>query len=173
MIRKANLNDLRDIKKLTEACAKSLQQQNIFQWNEHYPSLEKLQNDIEKQELYVFEKENRIIAIIVLTPNMDEVYRNINWLSKTGNNLYVHRLATHPEFWGKGYARKMMDFAEEFAKNKNFTSIRLDTFSKNIRNQKFYEARGYTKLGDVYFPHKNEHPFHCYEKLLATSLNEN
>ncbi|WP_339650106.1 GNAT family N-acetyltransferase [uncultured Salegentibacter sp.] len=173
MIRKANLNDLREIKKLTEACAKALQQQNIFQWNEHYPSLEKLKNDIEKQELYVFEKENRIIAIIVLTPNMDEVYHNINWLSKTGNNLYVHRLATHPEFWGKGYARKMMDFAEEFAKNKNFTSIRLDTFSKNIRNQKFYEARGYTKLGDVYFPHKNEHPFHCYEKLLATSLNEN
>ncbi len=87
MIRKANLNDLREIKKLTEACAKALQQQNIFQWNEHYPSLEKLQNDIEKQELYVFEEENIIIAIIVLTPNMDEVYRNIKWLSKTGQQF--------------------------------------------------------------------------------------
>ena len=173
MIRKAKLNDLRKIKKLTEACAKALQQQNIFQWNAHYPSLKKLQNDIEKEELYVLEEENMIIAIIVLTPNMDEVYRNIDWLSKTSNNLYVHRLATHPEFWGKGYARRMMDFAEEFAKNKNFTSIRLDTFSKNIRNQKFYEARGYTKLGDVYFPHKNEYPFHCYEKLLANSFNGN
>ena len=169
MIRKAKLNDLRKIKKLTEACAKALQQQNISQWNEHYPSLEKLQNDIEKEELYVLEEENMIIAIIVLTPNMDEVYRNIDWLSKTDNNLYVHRLATSPEFWGKGYARTMMDFAEEFAKNKNFTSIRLDTFSKNTRNQKFYKARGYTKLGDVYFPHKNEYPFHCYEKLLAPS----
>ncbi|SKB50508.1 Ribosomal protein S18 acetylase RimI [Salegentibacter holothuriorum] len=173
MIRKANLNDLREIKKLTEACAKALQQQNIFQWNENYPSMEKLQKDIEKQELYVFEEENIIIAIIVLTPNMDEVYRNIDWLSKTDNNLYVHRLATHPEFWGKGYARKMMDFTEEFAKKKNFASIRLDTFSKNIRNQKFYEARGYTKLGDVYFPHKNEHPFHCYEKLLSTAKTKN
>lgn len=173
MIRKANLNDLREIKKLTEACATVLQEQNIFQWNEHYPSLEKLQNDIEKQELYVFEEENMIIAIIVLTPNMDEVYRNINWLSKTANNLYVHRLATHPAYWGKGYARKMMDFAEEFARNKNFISIRLDTFSKNTRNQKFYEARGYTKLGDVYFPHKNEYPFHCYEKLLVNSFNGN
>ena len=29
MIRKANQNDLREIKKLTEACAKALQQQNI------------------------------------------------------------------------------------------------------------------------------------------------
>ncbi|UBZ08047.1 GNAT family N-acetyltransferase [Salegentibacter mishustinae] len=166
MIRKAKLNDLRKIKKLTEACAKALQQQNIFQWNEHYPSLEKLQNDIKKEELYVLEEENMIIAIIVLTPNMDKVYRNIDWLSKTDNNLYVHRLATHPEFWGKGYARRMMDFAEEFAKNKNFISIRLDTFSKNIRNQKFYEARGYKKLGDVYFPHKNDQPFHCYELVL-------
>lgn len=166
MIRKANQNDLREIKKLTEACAKALQQQNIFQWNEHYPSLEKLQNDIEKEELYVLEEENMIIAIIVLTPNMDEVYRNIDWLNKTDNNLYVHRLATSPEFWGKGYARTMMEFAEEFARKKNFHSIRLDTFSKNARNQKFYGARGYTKLGDVYFPHKNEHPFHCYELVL-------
>ncbi|WP_037318158.1 GNAT family N-acetyltransferase [Salegentibacter sp. Hel_I_6] len=173
MIRKANQNDLREIKKLTEACAKSLQQQNIFQWNENYPSLEKLQNDIQKQELYVFEEENMIISIIVLTSKMDEVYRTINWLGKTDNNLYVHRLATHPEFWGKGYARKMMDYAEEFAIKQNFNSIRLDTFSQNKRNQKFYEAREYTKLGDVYFPHKNDQPFHCYEKLLATAKTKN
>ncbi|PRX51538.1 GNAT family N-acetyltransferase [Salegentibacter salegens] len=173
MIKKASLKDLPKIKNLTEACAEVLQHQNIFQWNEHYPSRDKLQNDVQNKELYVFEEENMIIAIIVLTSKMDEVYRSINWLSKTGNNLYVHRLATHPNYWGKGYARKMMDFAEEFATSQNFSSIRLDTFSKNKRNQKFYEARDYTKLGDVYFPHKNEHPFHCYEKLIATTLNEN
>ncbi|WP_372917191.1 GNAT family N-acetyltransferase [Salegentibacter sp.] len=166
MIRKASLKDLSEIKKLTEACAEALQQQNIFQWNEDYPSLEKLENDIKREELFVYEHKNRIIAIIVLTPNMDEVYQNISWLTETGNNLYVHRLATHPDFWGQGYARKMMDFAEDFAKTENFTSIRLDTFSQNKRNQKFYEARGYQRLGDVYFPHKNDQPFHCYELVL-------
>jgi 2-oxoglutarate ferredoxin oxidoreductase subunit gamma len=41
MIKKASLKDLSEIKILTEACAEALQQQNIFQWNEHYPSLEK------------------------------------------------------------------------------------------------------------------------------------
>ena len=166
MIRKASLKDLNEIKKLTEACAEALQQQNIFQWNEHYPSREKLQNDIQRKELFVKEVKDRIIAIMVLTPKMDAVYENIEWSTETGNNLYVHRLATHPDFWGKGYARKMMDFAEEFAKNNDYTSIRLDTFSKNLRNQKFYENRGYKKLGDVYFPHKNEDPFHCYELVL-------
>lgn len=165
MIRKAFPKDLNEIKKLTEACAIALQQQKIFQWNENYPSREKLQNDILKEQLYVYKEQESIIAIIVLTPKMDSVYENINWLSKTDKNLYVHRLATHPNFWGKGYARKMMDFAEEFARKNNFTSIRLDTFSQNKRNHRFYEVRGYIRLGDVYFPHKNEFPFHCYEKL--------
>ncbi|MDR9455827.1 MAG: GNAT family N-acetyltransferase [Salegentibacter sp.] len=166
MIRKASLKDLNEIKKLTEACAEALQQQNIYQWNENYPSREKLENDIKREELFVYKHKNRIIAIIVLTPKMDKVYRNINWLTETGNNLYVHRLATHPDFWGQRYARKMMDFAEDFAKTGNFISIRLDTFSQNKRNQKFYEARAYQKLGDVYFPHKNDQPFHCYELVL-------
>ncbi len=166
MIRKASLEDLNEIKKLTEACAGALQRQNIFQWNKHYPSLEKLENDIQREELFVYEIDNRIIAIMVLTPKMDVVYQDIEWLTESDTNLYVHRLATHPKFWGKGYARKMMDFAEEFAKNQNFASIRLDTFSKNLRNLKFYENRGYKRLGDVYFPHKNEHPFHCYEKQM-------
>jgi ribosomal protein S18 acetylase RimI-like enzyme len=167
MIRKASLEDLNEIKELTEACAEALQQQNIFQWNEQYPSLGKLENDIQREELFVYEIENRIIAIMVLTPKMDAVYGDIKWLTETDNNLYIHRLATHPNFWRKGYARKMMDFAEDFAKNRNFTSIRLDTFSKNLRNQKFYEARDYLRLGDVYFPHKNKEPFHCYEKQIS------
>ncbi|MBI6117433.1 GNAT family N-acetyltransferase [Salegentibacter maritimus] len=172
MIRKAGITDLSEIKSLTEACAKALQEQNIFQWNKHYPSREKLQTDIQNKELYVFEEEKVIISIVVLTPKMDKVYQNIDWLTETGNNLYVHRLATHPAYWGKAYARKMMDFAEEFAKNRNFDSIRLDTFSKNKRNQKFYETRGYIKLGDVYFPHKNEYPFHCYEKTLSNHIEK-
>ncbi|PKD21553.1 GNAT family acetyltransferase [Salegentibacter salinarum] len=166
MIRNASLEDLNKIKELTEACAEALQEQNIFQWNENYPSREKLKNDIQREDLFVYEDQDRIIAIMVLTSKMEAVYENIEWLTETGNNLYVHRLATHPEFWGYGYARKMMDFAEELAKKSNFISIRLDTFSKNLRNQKFYENRGYRKLGDVYFPHKNEHPFHCYELIL-------
>ena len=55
-----------------------------------------------------------------------------------------------------------MDFAEDFARHQKAVSVRLDTFSQNNRNQKFYEARGYTKLGDVYFPRQAEFPFHCY-----------
>ncbi len=165
-IEPANTSDLKEIKNLTEACAIAMQQKQIFQWNEHYPSKEKLSADIDKGELFVLKFENEIKGIIVLTDYMDEEYIPIEWLTENINNLYIHRLATHPKTWGKGYGRKLMDFAENYARQNNFISIRLDTFSQNKRNQKFYESRGYRKLGDIFFPRQSQDPFHCYELVL-------
>lgn len=166
MIRKAELTDLAAIKSLTEACALGMERKGIFQWNENYPSREKLQSDIRKQELFVLERENEIQGIIVLTPDMDEEYVPVEWLTPNGRNLYVHRLATNPGQWGSGYGRILMDFAEDFARENGYVSVRLDTFSQNDRNQRFYEIRGYRRLGNIYFPGQSEHPFYCYEKIL-------
>lgn len=166
MIQPAALSDLPKIKRLTESCAVAMQEKGIFQWNENYPSLEKLEQDIIREELYILKQEAAILGIIVLTPIMDEEYVPIEWLTSSGNNLYIHRLAVHPSASGRGYGQQLMDFAEEYARRKGFDSVRLDTFSQNQRNQRFYEARGYQRLGDIYFPKQSEHPFHCYEKVL-------
>ena len=96
----------------------------------------------------------------------DEEYEPIAWLTPDGKNYYIHRLAVHPDFQHQGLARKLMDFAEQQVKSMNGASVRLDTFSQNRRNQKFYEARGYTRLGNIYFPKQSEHPFYCYELVL-------
>ena len=165
-IRPAGEKDLDQIKALTEACAVAMQEKKIFQWNEHYPSRIKLQEDIRKKELYVLEDENQLKGIIVLTDFMDEEYLPVQWLTENGNNLYIHRLATRPDDWGKGYGQKLMDFAENYAREHDFDSVRLDTFSQNKRNHKFYESRGYKRLGDIFFPMQSEHPFHCYELVL-------
>lgn len=165
-IRLAKEGDLDKIKKITEHCAVAMQEKGIFQWNEHYPSREKLQADISKKELYVLEENSEIKGIIVLTDFMDEEYIPIEWLTESGNNLYIHRLATHPSVWGRGYGQQLMYFAEEFARKNNFDSVRLDTFSQNKRNHRFYENRGYKRLGDIFFPKQSEDPFHCYELVL-------
>ncbi|WP_373058085.1 GNAT family N-acetyltransferase [Zunongwangia sp. H14] len=158
--------DLPNIKKLTEACARAMQEKGIYQWNEHYPSRERLAEDIQKKELYVKDKDGNIEGIIVLTDFMDEEYVPVKWLTHSGNNLYIHRVATRPEKWGSGTGKELMDFAEEFAKNQKYKSVRLDTFSLNKRNQKFYESRGYKRLGDIYFPKQSKAPFYCYELIL-------
>jgi ribosomal protein S18 acetylase RimI-like enzyme len=138
----------------------------IYQWNEHYPSATPFEKDIERNELFVLEVNEKIIGTVVISTLMDEEYVPINWLTQNSNNVYIHRLSVDPKFQGKGYARKLMDFAENYAQNKDFISVRLDTFSQNKRNQKFYEARGYQRLGDIFLPKQSEHPFHCYELVL-------
>ena len=165
MIRRAKISEISEILNLTKACAANMVKNGIYQWNEHYPSKKAFENDIERSELFVLEKNHEIIGIVVISSLMDKEYIPIQWLTPNTKNVYIHRLSVHPNQQGKGYARKLMDFAENYAKKHNFVSVRLDTFSQNIRNQKFYETRGYHRLGDIYFAKQSEHPFHCYEMV--------
>ena len=166
MIRKGNLEDIEAIINMTKACADAMIAKGIYQWNEHYPNSSAFINDAHRNELYVLEINEQIKGSIVISTLMDEEYIPIKWLTKNQNNIYIHRLAIHPNLQGKGYAQQLMDYAKQFAIENNYSSIRLDTFSQNKRNQKFYELRGYKRLGDIYFPKQSEYPFHCYELVL-------
>jgi len=162
----ATQNELDRVKEIAEACAKNMIENNIFQWNDKYPSREIFKEDIKNKSLYVSKINQEVVGCIMLSSFKDDVYSSVDWITPDEYNLYIHRLAVHPIFQKKGIARKMMDFAEDFAKSNNYISIRLDTFSQNPRNNKFYKSRGYNKLDDVYFPKQSEFPFHCYEKLV-------
>ncbi len=172
MIVTAKHSELPEILSLTKACAHEMMARNIFQWNDSYPSSKAFKNDIERKELLLFKRNNKIIATIVISSYMDSVYQKVKWLTPSHNNLYIHRLAVHPEHQQKGIARELMDYVLAFAKAKKAPSIRLDTFSQNKRNQKFYESRGYQKLGDIYFPNQSEYPFYCYEKIITSNESD-
>lgn len=166
MIRAAKITDIPKILSITKACAAHMENQEIFQWNEHYPSKRAFENDVARNELFVLEKNNTVVGCVVISTFMDEEYIPVKWLTPNQNNIYIHRLAVHPNYQGKGYAQELISYAETFAKQQNIASIRLDTFSQNPRNQKFYELRGYKRLGDIYFPKQSKHPFYCYELVL-------
>jgi ribosomal protein S18 acetylase RimI-like enzyme len=167
MIREATVNDLDAILKITKSCAKKLVSKNIFQWNEYYPNRNVFENDLYNKWLYVTVKENKVIGSVCVSDLIDDEYATVKWLTpNNNNNIYIHRLAVDPDYQGVGYAQKMMSFAEEFAKKNKYKSIRLDTFSKNMKNQKFYKQRGYKKLGEIFFPNQSMYPFYCYELLL-------
>lgn len=166
MIRKATTKDIKSILRITKSCAKHMIKNGIFQWNEHYPNKSEFEKDIDRNELYVLEIDKIIIGCIVISTFMDEDYIPVNWLTLNTNNIYIHRLAIHPEYQGQKLAKKLMDYAENFAKTNNFSSVRLDTFSKNKRNQIFYELRGYKKLDEIFFSNQSDFPFYCYELVL-------
>lgn len=166
MIRLAKIKDIKHILRITDACATHMISKGIYQWNNLYPNKQVFLDDINRCELYVYERGKFIVGYIVITTVMDNEYNPVKWLTPNANNIYIHRLAIHPESQEKGYARKLMDFAEQLAKDKKYSSIRLDTFSKNKRNQIFYELRGYKKLEEIYFLNQSKFPFYCYERVL-------
>ena len=165
MIQHAKISEIPDILLLTNACRLHMESNNIFQWTITYPNRVQFLEDIRRNECYILKKGENLIGCIVLSKYMDKAYQNVKWLTPN-NNIYVHRLAVHPSEQGKGYAQQLMDFAEEYARTKNYVSVRLDTFSQNKRNQKFYETRGYQKLETIYLRNQSKHPFHCYELVL-------
>ncbi len=167
MIRLGKKEDIDQILEITTACATHMIDKGIHQWNSEYPSKTAFLKDLDRKELYVFEKNNIIIGTIVLSTFMDDEYLPILWLTSNHQNIYIHRLAIHPEFQGQGLAQQLMNFAEQYALKNKFNSVRLDTFSQNARNNTFYEKRGYQRLGDIYFPKQSKHPFHCYELVLT------
>lgn len=165
MIRLAQVSDLDRVLQITRLCAREMESRKVFQWNEHYPDRQSFVRDIRNSELYVYCINDMVVGCISICSLMDEVYRKVSWKTNGKNSVYIHRLAVEPGHQKQGIGGKLMDFAENKSKSDGIDSIRLDTFSQNTVNQNFYEARGYIKLEDIYFPLQSEHPFHCYELL--------
>jgi ribosomal protein S18 acetylase RimI-like enzyme len=166
MIRRGVHEDLTPILEITKNCAVKMDAMGIYQWNENYPNRNAFIDDIKNNELLVFTKGGLLVGCIALCTKMDDVYKNVKWLTKDVKNLYIHRLAVDPQFQKKGIGKKLMDYAEDFAKKNNFISVRLDTFSKNKNNMRFYERRGYKRLEKVFFPEQSRFPFYCYELII-------
>lgn len=155
---------------LTKRCGSHLREHGIDQWDENYPDRDSIERDLKTQTLFAFREGETLLGIVVLNETQDEEYAEIDWLTDDASrNLIVHRLAVNPSHQGKGIARKLMDFAEDYAREHQYDSIRLDTFSQNPRNQRFYLNRGYADLGPVFLKYKKEHPYYCYELLLHSS----
>ena len=102
-IRKAKKNDLIHVMHIIKACTEHMISNNIFQWNDKYPSVDTFKDDIEKEHLYVLVSANdEILGCVSITYEMDDFYRKIDWISPTSKNIYVHRLAVHPNHQGQG-----------------------------------------------------------------------
>jgi len=157
--------ELDEIVSLIKACAVYMRDvQGIDQWDEDYPDREDIIKDLDSQTLFAYRMEGSVIGIVVLNETQDAEYAEMNWSTTDDQkNLVVHRLAVHPEHQKRGIARQIMDFAEDYARQEGYDAIRLDTFSQNPRNQRFYLNRGYTDIGPVFLTYKKEFPYFCYE----------
>jgi GNAT superfamily N-acetyltransferase len=135
------------------------------QWQDGYPNLETLKNDIENNFGFVLvHNNNSIIAYVAVIKNNEPAYAKIigNWLSEN-DFLVLHRLAIHPEFLGQGWAKILFQEVENLAAHLNIQSIKADTNFDNPSVLHIFNKLGYTYCGKVFF-RGNERL--AYEKII-------
>ena len=71
---------------------------------------------------------------------------------------YIDDLIVNPEFRGQGIGRTLMDRAIEWAKEKRFPGIMLETQDDNVVACKFYESCGFVLGGFDGYVYKNTKP---------------
>lgn len=129
---KSVVKDLNDIKKID------------MLWGDVYPFCE-FEYDIENNEMYVIENENRIIGSFVLSDYDDPEYQEIDWTTNK-KFIYLNRLAILPSEQGKGFAKKSMKFIEKYGLDKGYDIIRLTVYQENKYAIGLYEKLGFTRI---------------------------
>lgn len=165
-IQLANINDLNSIFEIYKRSKHKLEEEGIYQWTENYPNISIVEQNLKEDELYVLKDGEKIAGAINISEKQEPEYKLINWGFNDSKVMVIHRLVIDPEHQRKGYARQLMDFAENYAKENNHSSIRLDAYSAHKRVIEFYKNRNYFIRGEVNFPER-EHPFHCMEKEIS------
>jgi ribosomal protein S18 acetylase RimI-like enzyme len=164
-IKIAKYDQLNEIFDIYYQCKLDMENRNIYQWTDEYPNIEIISNDIRQNQLYCISQNENCIGAINISSIQEPEYENVLWSDNSMSFIVIHRLAIHPNFQRNGFAKKLMDFAENFALNKKISSIRLDAYSGNESVLRFYENRNYVKKGEVNFTGRKL-SFYCYEKIL-------
>jgi ribosomal protein S18 acetylase RimI-like enzyme len=162
-VSKALKADIVPIMELIHQAVLEMHQRKLFQWDDTYPNIEIITEDITAGSLYKATIDDIIAGIIVLNEKQSPEYSNLTWESSQGKYLVVHRLCIHPHFQGKGLAKKLMSFAEDHAAKNKYNSIRLDTFTGNQKALRLYDTLKYRRVGTVAF---REKIFQCFEKVI-------
>ncbi len=94
------------------------------------PSEEIVKEYIARSNNYILIKDEKAIGVIVLLPTRP-------------GTLEIVNIAIDPKHQGKGYAKKLLKFAINEAKNKGFKHIEIGTANSSINQLALYQKIGF------------------------------
>ena len=104
--------------------------------------------------------ENNEIACVWATTFDDPLI----WKEKNNDpSVYIHRIATNPDYRGKHLVGKIVAWARTYAKANNKTFIRLDTVGENKGLIAYYQKSGFAFLGLTYLKANTQLPAHYHD----------
>jgi len=162
--RKATQQEIPIIWEILQSAIQRRKDEGSNQWQDGYPNQEIIKIDIKKDAGYVLADGENIIGYCAVMINDEPAYEDIEGKWLTNNDFVVfHRVAIAPDYLGKGLAKVMMKYIEDFALANNIHSVKADTNFDNFAMMKSFEKAEYVYCGEVYF---RGSPRKAYEKVL-------
>ncbi len=100
---------------------------------------------------------NGVIACVFVTGFSDPEI----WKEKDADpSVYLHRIATHPDFRGQNFVKHIIEWTKGYAAENGKKFIRMDTGSGNERLNNYYISCGFNYLGTTGIDPEADLPAH-------------
>ena len=116
-----------------------------------YPTEKTALAAIERDDLFVLEREGRILGTAIINQCQVSGYETAQWQHPASDSevMVLHTLVIHPEAAGRGGGRAFLGFYEEYARENGCAYLRMDTNERNARARAMYKKLGYREIGVI------------------------
>lgn len=142
IIKNSNLNDIPEIFRLYDLATDF---QKIKFPENQWPKFnqEFIKTEVQEKRQFKLIIDNKIACIWAITFTDIQI-----WEDKENDvSIYIHRIATNPEFRGNNFVKAIVNWSKSYANTLNKKFIRMDTCGKNNRLINHYKSCGFTFLG--------------------------
>lgn len=165
IFRNAAAKDIPQIWKILQQAIFRRKLDGSNQWQDGYPNLQIVENDIKRNIGFVLANAAEIIGYCAVLINDEPVYDAIHGKWLTCNDfVVVHRIAIADKYLKQGYADAIFEEIEKYAVANNIFSLKADTNFDNPAMLHLFEKRGFVYCGEVFF---RKSPRKAFEKRLT------
>ena len=168
VIRPARGEELEEIWALVGRAVAHMNQLGNPQWGPDYPTRDFYAGDMARGELYAALVDGRLAGVACINTDQSPAYAPLPWTT-CPPAVVIHRMAVEPACQRKGVGAAFFRFAEEEARRRGLTALRLDTYSLNHRMQALIRKMGFTQVGEIHL-HGRPLPYPCFEKDLRKEV---
>lgn len=152
-IRKATKEDIAAVSAIYEAIhtVEENREKTIGWIRDVYPTEKTAQDAYEKGELYVMERDGRVVAAAKINQEQGEEYLLCPWQYEAAPEevLVLHTLVVDPAVKGQGCGTDFVAFYEDLAREMGCPYLRMDTNALNKPARRLYAHLGYSEPGIV------------------------
>jgi ribosomal protein S18 acetylase RimI-like enzyme len=157
VITNSNLDDLPEIFRLYKLATDF---QKIKFPDNQWPEFDKefIATEVAENRQFKLLIDDKIACIWAITYSDAQIWEERD----NDSSIYIHRIATNPNFRGNNFVQIIVDWAKRYATERNKQFIRMDTCGNNERLINHYVNSGFNYLGIKELKNTSELPSHYH-----------